>query len=62
MTSMLKIICIWLIAITLPLLWKISDVALTATSNPKKIEIFSTRINKDFSATMHGLVGNYFSN
>jgi hypothetical protein len=39
MTSMLKIVCIWLIAVTLPLLWKISGVALTAKGNPKKLRL-----------------------
>ena len=62
MTSMLEIVCIWLIAVTLPLLWKISDVVLTATGNPKKLRSLVQESIKILVPPCNGLVGNYFSN
>lgn len=40
MQLMLEIVLILLIAVTLPLLWKISDLVLTATGNPKNLRSF----------------------
>ena len=58
MQLMLEIVLILLIAVTLPLLWKISESGIDCDRKSKKIEVVHTRLNKNFSTTVDGLVGN----